>query len=214
MFEVIEGRKAAELNKFEERRRIKFEAFRRMFYRKAVYFSTREELKAAIFCGVKYIALAPIDKEEASWHTMMRDVAHLESIMQFLSPNELVEIFPIAKDFDGARFGMKDYYVAKECLSKYAGDVPMMQNLDYILMDYWNDTITSYQVKKFMIVDRIRRMEGKKSMMEEFADMMNVTTYTYDKEEKKMYNNKTGQAFKVEKPMPRNWQVVAGGGSQ
>lgn len=207
VFEIIEGGKAAEEKKREVRRNIRVEAFRRMFRQKSTFFSTREELKAAIFCGVKYISMAPLSGAGADSRVLLRDVANLEMRMQFLTPNEMLEIFPLGKDFDGQRYGMKDYFSAKECISKYDGNSSMLDNMDDILMEYWNSDIINYQVKKFMLADSIRREEGKKSMMEEFAEAMDITTYTYDEEEGKMYDRKTGKAIQVKKPIPRNWAI-------
>jgi hypothetical protein len=219
VFEIIEGGLQEQLARKKEKREKSENAFYRQYINNTG-FVDRAGFLRCVFGGVKYIVLSdiPISMADISdngeeTRKIFRDICHIDAMMAFMTPHEFETMFPIIKVYDGEKYGMKDYFSVRESIDKLPPHKILGTNLDMLLMEYYNSDINIYQVKKFMIVDRLRRLEGRRSMMEEFADHFGVPTYTYDEERKTMTNNDTGEVMKVHQPIPRGLQLIQGGQS-
>lgn len=133
-------------------------------------------------------------------------------LMGNLTPVEFIKLFPIQKNYNGERYGMKDYYSTLEEVKKYPPDVPIgIDNIQNFLMEYMNKDIFEFEIAKLILTSDIRKMQGQPGIMEEFAAGMGITTYTHYQEEGIMVENGTGKVIKVSKPrkrVPRYLRVV------
>lgn len=183
-------------------------------YRKAFVRSAKEYLatldpqvkKRCVFYGVKIVNSQP--KSEA----ITRDAA--EADFQFacavqvmlgdLTPREIMEMFPVAKAFDGERYGIKDYFSTMKFLNAWDMDKPI-QKAERFLSGYFNSELLSFFINLLGHVDDLRRLEGQPSMMEEFLANEGVPTYhqyTDPKGKEFLVNNLTGKTTRVRKQWP------------
>lgn len=87
-----------------------------------------------------------------------------------LSPEEIAVHFPPTKDFDGHKYEVKDYFSSKYAIehaggSKVLGDEDAALNFVY---EYQNKDLDRFAVTGILLVDAIRDLQGRPSVMEEF----------------------------------------------
>lgn len=180
-------------------------------------FSNLSQLDREKFVYSTVMWLATIDEpvidtnEVASfWFTVYSNAL---TVLGSLTPIELERMFPIAKEYDGKRWGMKDYFTAKIALNKLPQCEPIGRNAEMLefLWEYHNDDLIEFYVGFMCCMSSIRRLNGEPSIMEEFAENNGVPTYTkFECANGKEYlrNNDTGETMRVRKPFPRYLQVV------
>lgn len=136
----------------------------------------------------------------------------LFSFMGELYPSEFERIFPIRKDFDGHKYECKDYFYTKKILNSMPQDKPIGEdNITRFLWDYQNPHTSELLISYMEVIDDLRRLQGKPSMMEEFAVQNGITTYTkFTSPSGKEYmrDNDTGKTFRVRKPRPEHLRVI------
>lgn len=168
----------------------------------------RDALKRMVYYGVKYInwhykskptyGRREIVPEEC--YAMFNLIDTVRLFMAILTPNELINVFPIPKEYDGEKWETKDYYSAMEVIGKLEMDKPMGETvLEDVLWASMNSDLFSYQSARFSIVDDLRRLRGGKGMMEEFLEEKGVPSYTVNQEVGYMVNRQTGEIKKIEK---------------
>lgn len=107
----------------------------------------RDDLKKLIFLGVKAFGgeyqknhqRSKIHScEEIEW-IYKRTNAVIKAI-GLLTPKELVQLFPITKDFDGGKLGCKDYFWTADKIKAHSEDKPIgtKQDVADLLWDYVN----------------------------------------------------------------------------
>lgn len=167
--------------------------------------SNRDILKKYLNLSVNYIALLP-DKviENDLAPTLFSLCSGITSYLGMLTPNEFMQMFPIAKEYDGEKYQVKDYFSTMEAVNKLNPNKPIgEEKIMYFLWDYHNITVSLFEVNKMCIMSHIRRMQGEKGLMEEFLDSNGVDSYTVNMEKGYMVNNKTGKCSKISKRKKR-----------
>lgn len=169
---------------------------------------TPDRLKA-VYYGVKYICMINLTPE-TTYHDLLRVFAEIRDIncmISFLSISQVMNLFPITKDYDGKRYEAKDYYSTMEYLENKDLDIPLGDEVEMFFMNYYNGDIISYSIKEFLILDKLLKFEGREGLLEGALRLMDpdgkVDTYTYHKDEGYIYNQRTGKTHKVEKPKKR-----------
>lgn len=160
----------------------------------------RSDAPPIIFYGVKAVNWYPIHSEISySDLSMILDVADATvALMRFCTLNEMKNMFPIGKSFDGASYGAKDYYSTIECFSSFDWDRMLGENVDKFLAEYYNEEIIQFCVRRLLLVDKMRKMEGKKSIASSFLENFpEIESFHYDKKHNGMISNKTGEKHKV-----------------
>ena len=66
----------------------------------------------------------------------------------------------------------------------------------------------NFSIKELLVLDRLRKMDGMDGIMEGFANMMGVDTYTINKKEGYIYNRRTGKTKPLKKPIPRGFKII------
>lgn len=136
----------------------------------------------------------------------------LFSFMGELYPSEFERIFPIEKVFDGHKYESKDYFYTKKILNSMPQDKTIGEdNITGLLWDYQNPHTRELLVSYMRVIDDLRSLQGKPSMMEEFAQRNGITTYTKftaPNGKEYMRDNDTGKTFRVRKPRPEHLRVV------
>lgn len=146
-------------------------------------------------------------------------IDYAKDTISLLTPNELMQIFPINKEYDGEKRQSKDYFYTMNILRKHGLDNVLGDNVERILFDYQNNDIRLFLLKLMSVVDDLRRHNGHKSCIEEFFESQGtpLTTYTetHDNAGRKiMINNATGETHRIIKKFPRYLKPLKGGVSQ
>lgn len=138
-------------------------------------------------------------------------ISMINSIIGTLTPREFQSIFPIAKDYDGEKYEMKDYFYTKQFIEEFGMDRVIGEEATRFHWKYHNRELTEFASQTMSVMSAIRRAEGGKGIMEEFLEEQGVTTYTQitgAKGNKFLRNNDTGEMIKIRKPRPRHLKVV------
>lgn len=199
--------------------------YRRIFIDKLVEVretGTKQAEMQMIYFGIKGLPISfsefirggfepqPIPDKEAllGLYDLMRRV---EDVISRVTPREFTRIFPIAKTFDGEKYGWKDYYSTMEEIEKIGMDTPIGENVCGLLFDYQNRHVRKFNVAKMMVISDIRKHEGKPGLMEEFMAERGVTpvhVMTDDNGKQFVYDPVKHTSYPVVKPRPRYLKVV------
>ncbi|MBE1554777.1 hypothetical protein [Sporosarcina limicola] len=168
--------------------------------------------KKMILYGVKNINAT--DLEILDYELLVNTfniISGINSIMSTLTPREFQTVFPIAKEYDGKRFGVKDYFYTKKAIEKFGMDRVIGEGMKRFHWDYHNWELTDFASQAMCVMSAIRRAEGGKGIAEEFFEDKGIPTYTMTKDDKGkeiLVNNDTGEVSKVSKKRPRYLKVV------
>jgi len=99
----------------------------------------------------------------------------IHRVISNLTPRQFEAIFPITKDYDGDRFGRKDYFSTMKMIEKIGRDNPIGDNVEKFLFDYHNWHVTHFVVNEMSTLSSLNRIKGGKGLMEQFTD----ETYLY-----------------------------------
>lgn len=168
--------------------------------------------KQLIFYGVKTVAYKPVSKKYdiQKLYRWLEICTLMKTLISKLTPRELMQIFPITKDYDGYKLECKDYfYTMNEC-QRIGFDTPIGEKVDNLLWDYMNMHTRMFVVKEMSVMSDIRVLQGQKGIMEEWVDKQGVTTHTLIEKDGKQYlkNGDTGEIARVGKPKPRHLRSI------
>ncbi|HDR5665656.1 hypothetical protein [Bacillus anthracis] len=174
---------------------------------------SKDTYKKAIFYGVRYISRS---KNDISNYDYLMNrfllISYLENLMKVLTPRDFINIFPIDKNYDGARYEMKDYFFTMNEIKKIGMDTPIGEKIMEFLWDYQNfKDITLFNLASVSILNKLQKMQGKKTLTEEFAERLGIDTYTKHKEKggkEYITNDRTGEIQEVKKTRPRHLKPV------
>ncbi len=94
---------------------------------------TRDDIKKMVFYGIKYtntqrVADMHMLEEAEDFHEFVMAVS---DFIGFLTPNEFMNVFPVAKEYDGHKYGCKDYFYTRDYLNTLERDKPIKdQDID------------------------------------------------------------------------------------
>lgn len=179
----------------------------------------QEDLMKIAFSGIKYInSVREIRRENERVGTDYRQsleesqaifnlIDAIFTVMGYIKLENLVITFPITKDFDGDKWGCKDYFYTMDVLSKMDWDKPIgRDNVLELLWDYENDDLREAYVEFMCATSAIYRSQTGKGIAEQFCDDMGIPTYTINKETGIIRDNQTGQTTKLKSRS--NLQIV------
>lgn len=171
-----------------------------------------ETKRKLVLIGVKAINMR---KAEAKTHDQLMAVFHtidyIKSVIAQLTPNEFQTIFPIEKEYKGKRFGIKDYFYTIKYINEIGCNDTIGHNIDEFLWEYQNWELNDFVAEMMCVVSDLRRLEGKKSVMEEFLEEKGVATYTKQTDsqgQEILINNKTGEVNRIKKSKPKHLKLV------
>lgn len=109
----------------------------------------RDDLKKYIFLGTKaYGKEYFMNRHRSKFHSceeiewVYNETNEIMKAIGLLTPEELLQLFPVTKDFDSGKFGSKDYFWAMEKIKALPKDKPIgtEQNVAEVLWDYVNES--------------------------------------------------------------------------
>lgn len=172
----------------------------------------QNDLMKIALSGIKYInSVLEIRRENArvginyvqsleDLKEMFNLIDAIFTVMGYIQLKNIVITFPIKKDFDGHKWGCKDYFYTVKTLSKLDWDKPIgRDNMSGLLWDYENDDLRRVYIEFTCAMSAIYRSQTGKGIAEQWCDDMGIPTYVTK-------DNKTGQTTKFKKRS--NLQIV------
>lgn len=180
---------------------------------------SQEDLMKIALSGIKYVnSVREIRRENEKVGTDYKQTLEeaqatfnlidaIFTVMGYIKLKNLIITFPITKYFDGEKWECKDYFYTMEVLSKMDWDKPIgRDNIAYLLWDYENDDLRHAYVEFTCAMSAIYRAKTGKGIAEQFCDENGIDTYTINKENGVVKDNKTGRTTKLKKRS--NLQIV------
>ncbi len=172
-------------------------------------YEDKDELKKFVFLVVNNVSLHRIFSKNKNHEeeTVFKEFYLMSEFMDAigcLTPNELMQIFPINKKYDGAKYQSKDYFYTIEAIKKHGPDKVIGKgNAFNFLWDYCNNQLNLFVVEYMSAMSNLYKLQSGKGIMEEFFEKNGVDTYTYDDVDGYLINNRTGQITKTYKSKKR-----------
>lgn len=166
----------------------------------------KQSLKQAVFYGVKYVVTMDDPKEIEKAALRFQMIHIINRLIEQLTPAELMSIFPVTKTFDGEKYGWKDYFYTMQTINRMGRDNLIGEKLQDLLWDYQNTDIELFLVAEMSTASDIRRMNGQKGIMEEWAEENGIATYTLHTDStgrEYIQDNTTGRTAKVKQKVPK-----------
>lgn len=140
----------------------------------------------------------------------------ITEMISLLTPEEFERVFPITKEYDGEKYGFKDYFSAKEALNKFKKGEPIFKSgdVDTLLWEYHNMDTQLFAATVMTCVDNVRKADGLPSVFEEFAENEGLNTYrkyTDVTTGKEFLIDKNRKTIPLSKPKAHNFKVIQGG---
>lgn len=177
-------------------------------------FSKDINLQKSLYYGIKYICIKQIDNLPYNkLLTLFKDIQNIHSLMSTTTYSQMINMFPIIKEYDGEKYCCKDYYSTQDYLKdKDLNDLIGLNNTDEFCSYYYNNNIINFTVKSFLIVDKLRKYRNESGLLESVLEQLDpehtINVYTYDKENDIMINNNTHEIVKVKKKIPKYLKLV------
>ncbi|HBF39796.1 MAG TPA: hypothetical protein DDW50_21090 [Firmicutes bacterium] len=182
-------------------------------YRMCINNPDNQAVKSLIFYGVRYINTMKRTGNESldELSVVLEIIEKIKEQISWLTPAELLNVFPLDKRYDGERYQSKDYFSSMEMLQKFEMDKPIGDKIDDLLWDYMNIQTRLFVAQEIGILSDIQQVYGEPGIMEEFATKNGITTFTKYTElsgKEFIVNNQTGKSIGFKKKIPRYLKLI------
>lgn len=173
-----------------------------------------DDRRKVVWHGVKNINTSRIDKLDYDYEHLINRfnlISSIKGLMGTFTPREFQTIFPIDKEYDGGKYGAKDYFHTRKYIVKIGEDKVIGEGITKFLWEYMNATTRLFEVELMSVMSAIRRAKGGKGIVEEFMEEQGVTMHTLTEDgkgNKFLINNDTGEMQKMTKPRPKHLKVL------
>jgi len=147
------------------------------------------DLRKAVYNGVH--VFDSVDENQLDADNILLLYNIVTALVSKMTPHDLMLTFPVAKTFDGGKYGSKDYFFTMQALSAHGLNTPLGNKTDELLADYENPLIRKMCVLVMMAVVRKNKELTGRDMLREFTDSLGVKTYT-------SYTDQNGQQFMMD----------------
>lgn len=181
---------------------------------------SQDELMKVALCGVKYIKyVADIEREnqrlDSSYNTPFAVkengfnlIDALFGIIGRIKLKNLIKIFPMDKIYDGDKYECKDYFFTMDVLKEKGLDNAVGRDGVFDLMwDYENRDLREFTVFYMSCMSAMYKQQTGVGIAEKFCEDNGIGTYTMDRENGLLIDNKTGEIAKVSNK-PSFMQIV------
>ncbi|MCI1921765.1 MAG: hypothetical protein LKJ22_07535 [Liquorilactobacillus nagelii] len=144
-------------------------------------FLSTDETKKLILDSVKGFDEDAYD--DLSLKTKTNWMFGLIGLIEQLTPKQFCQIIPIKKDFNGHKFGCKDYFYTKDWIEKNIGWNSKIPDGFQFLMEFWADDIFNLSVWMTTVVSDNQRRQSGKSLFEKFAEENGIRFVFVDESE-------------------------------
>lgn len=162
----------------------------------------------SLYLFIKYVPVAyeKVEKSNLEEEMIQYFWAFIESVsarIGCLTPQEFVRLFPITKEYDGEKYGMKDYFYTAQKIKAMSDEPIGEENVSEFLFNYCNRDIEEYMVTWMGIVNRLHMLNGGRDITLEFFEDIGMPVHTFHEEAGYMVNDETGERFKIKKSTKR-----------
>lgn len=172
----------------------------------------QEDLMKIALSGIKYVnAVHDIRRENErsdvdykpaleEHQAMFSLMDSIFMIMGHIKLQNLIITFPITKEFDGEKWGEKDYFYTMQVLSEMGLDKAIgREGITELLWDYQNEDLRHAYMEYMCTASALYRSQTGISMAEKFCDDLGIGIYTVNNEAGIIRDNQTGQIMKLKK---------------
>ena len=138
--------------------------------------------------------------DEALVFRYFSTISLISNLVGLYTPREFMRLFPIQKDYDGEKFGCKDYFYCMERINDFGIDQPIGDRAPEFLMDYWNWDINFYMVTWMNVVSAMHFIQTGGDMLLEFFEEQGIHPHIMVKDGDYMVDEETGERFKIQQP--------------
>ena len=228
---VVEGRKKEIYADKESRSEKKHELWLKTFFRLLPEAEkSKDNLVKAVCAGVRCFSLR--DHGRSVGEYLLDGTSHEHDVYKAteiafsvhglvlamlaeLSPAKIVELFPQQKLFAGGKYGCKDWYTSVSAVEKYGGSCSFAGDdakTQHFLLEVNDHLLISYVISGIMLIDDMRKIQGEKSVLEEFFEQEGKKLPVYhmiDGKKGKIFVDENGRKVgDAKKQMPR-WARIA-----
>lgn len=170
-------------------------------------FNYHDDLKKMLWLLIKD-GRRRIHDEPKSEKDVMDNLGYAElvsNIAELITPRELMQMFPIDKEYDGEKYQTKDYYYTIDVINKLNMDDVLKDQISIfeLFLNYQNIDISMFAVFWMETVSKANILQGGKDILVEFMEENGFSSVTYHKKEGYIQDSRTGKVFKVQKPKKR-----------
>lgn len=133
--------------------------------------------KKLVFWGVR--SLAKKQRNIKTKEHLYREISLYQLIIDLvgkLTPNQLINLFPINKTYDGDKYEMKDYFYTIDMCKEHGLDNPIEEAFEF-LWDYMNNTTGFFLINYMSLLSDLMKMETGQGSLETYAAEMGLKTY-------------------------------------
>lgn len=170
----------------------------------------RADAKKAVNHGVRAAILHARNKR-ADPEALFQLFELVRGCIAILTPNELMQVFPIDKTYDGARWEEKDYFYTMDVLRQHGLDTPIGGSVDDLLWDYMNITTRIFTVEYTSVASRIYRSMTGEGILERFCQANGIDYYTRHTDEAGREHLISAQTGEMHRAYPSYLKLLPGG---
>lgn len=115
-----------------------------------------------------------------SWKDQKTWLECVDCLTSCLTPSLFNQIFPIKKDYNGQKWGIKDYFSTKNYIEEEIGWDNQIKNGLEFLYEYDNDDVLQASLVTMDVINSISRRQTGESVFERFAKENGIQLYTVD----------------------------------
>lgn len=175
-----------------------------------------EQLPSAVLCAVRHFNYARLCG--TSTGTLFHLAMYIEDFFGMLTPNQLLQTFPPAKTYDGAKWGNVDYYSTMVKFEDLLMDVPIRESgedINELLWGYDNHDLMIFNVNLMCVVSELHKLKTGRDMLDDFMENqgkppLNKYHLQTDSNGKQYMVDEQGRSFKIRKAKPRYLKVIEG----
>lgn len=169
----------------------------------------KQLIKQNVFYGIKVMNMKSNATNYEESHSDFEMHSVIKQLVELLTPIEFIQLFPIMKDFDGHKYGMKDYSYTRDYIDNLDQSKPIPDGLEF-LMEYWNEDINKFNLKVMVNISDLRRYEGKQSIASEWTNANGIETHTKHKDSKgnEFTINSRGRTQKINKSVKKQSYLI------
>src|SRR5699024_5604097 len=108
----------------------------------------KEYMKKTIYSAIKVMTMKPDPTEYKDIETDYRIYSIIKDWIGKLTPNEFIVMYPVTKEYDGEKYGIKDYIYTMEYIDQLERDEQINKQVDPLqfLTEYTNKDIHQLNV--------------------------------------------------------------------
>lgn len=149
-------------------------------YRDNIEKGIKPYIHRLVYYGVKIVKMMPEPNKQTYFNEVLKNFDFAQCVLGLmgeLTPREFITIFPIEKKYDGAKYGIKDYFYTMNYIKTLDQDEQLGDSVLEFLWEYMNWDVNLFNVEIMGYISDFERLKGKPSLMEQFARMNNVPLY-------------------------------------